>query len=87
MDVTTMNKAVELNNKINNLTDAYNCFDYKPEASSNTVSLNPELIIEYDGDGRDTFKIPMSLSKNLIVFLKEEIIKQRDIAVAEFNNL
>jgi hypothetical protein len=85
MDTTTLEKANELNVKISEFSAVLNCFEY--ESFGETISLNPRLIIEFDGDGRDQLKIPMNLSKQLTDLLKAEIIKGRDAAVAEFNAL
>jgi hypothetical protein len=87
MDTTTLNKANELNRKIEEFTAALHCFEWTPIEDEPPVSLNPRLIIEYDNDGREQTAIPMNLSNALVDFLKAEIIKGRDDAVAEFNRL
>lgn len=87
MDVTTLEKANELNRKIKEFGDALICFEFPQEYGGG--STNPRIIIEHDGfdNDREETKLPMNLSDNLISFLKDEIIKWRDIAVAEFNAL
>jgi hypothetical protein len=86
MDITTLTKANQLNQKIKEFSEALNCFEWDKEYGGGTT--NPRLIIEFDGcDGRETQPLPMTLSNALVSFLKEEIIKGRDAAVSEFNNL
>ncbi len=86
MDVTTLEKANALNRKINEFQLALNCFQWEQDDDGGTT--NPRLIIEFDGgDGRETKPVPMNLSDALVSFLKAEIIKGRDAAVAEFNAL
>ena len=86
MDITTLEKANELNRKIKEFQQALNCFQWEQEYGGGTT--NPRLIIEFDGgDGRETQPLPMNLSDALVSFLKAEIIKGRDAAVAEFNAL
>lgn len=86
MDITTLEKANELNRKINEFQQALNCFQWEDEYGGGTT--NPRLIIEFDDcDGRETLPLPMNLSDALVSFLKAEIIKGRDAAVAEFNAL
>lgn len=91
MDVTTLEKANELNRKIKEFSEALNCFEWQPycdeERKDIRVSTNPELIIEFDGDGREQIKLPMNLSGMLVEFLKKEIRKGRDEIVKEFNEL
>ena len=89
MDIATLGKANELNKKIKELTESLNCFEFThPKDESKKYSTNPRLIINYDGgDGRETLPLPMNLSDALVSFLKAEIIKGRDAAVAEFNAL
>ena len=86
MDITTLEKANELNRKITEFQYALNCFQWEKEYGGH--STNPTLFIEFDGfDGREMQSLPMNLSDELVKFLKEEIIKGRDAAVAEFNAL
>jgi hypothetical protein len=91
MDITTLEKANNLNKKIKEFSEALNCFEWQPypdeERSEVRISTNPQLIIEYDGDGREQVYIPMTLNEVLINFLKSEIKKQLDINVKEFNSL
>lgn len=87
MDITTLEKANALNKKIKEFTEALNCFEWKPDEKTEPISTNPRLIIEFDYDGREQQPLPMNLSDELVKFLKAEIIKGRDIAVAEFNAL
>lgn len=85
MDITTLEKGNQLNRKINEFTQALNCFEWPEEYGSG--SRNPRLIIEFDDDGRETQPLPMNLSNEIVAFLKQEIIKGRDAAVEEFNAL
>lgn len=86
MDITTLEKANMLNKKTKEFTEALSCFQWEEEYGGGTT--NPKLIIEFDGgDGRETQPLPMDLSDGLVSFLKAEIIKGRDAAVAEFNAL
>ena len=86
MDVTTLEKANELNKKIREFQQALNCFQWEEEYGGG--STKPRLIIEFDGaDGREEQPLPMNLSDVMVSFLKAEIIKGRDTAVAEFNAL
>ena len=89
MDITTLEKANELNKKIKEFTEALNCFEWThPTDESQKFSTKPRLIIDFDGiDGREQIALPMNLSDTLVSFLKAEIIKGRDVAVAEFNAL
>ena len=84
MDITTLEKANELNKKIKEFQLALNCFEWEKEYGGGTT--NPRLIIEFDGcDGRETQSLPINLSDTLVSFLKAQIIKARDASVAEFN--
>ena len=86
MDLTTLEKANELNRKIREFQQALNCFQWEEEYGGG--STNPRLIIQFDGpDGRENTPLPMNLSNGLVKFLKAEIIKGRDAVVAEFNAL
>lgn len=86
MDIKTLEKAYELNRKIKEFTEALNCFQWSDEYGGG--STNPRLIIEFDGgDGREEQPLPINLSDELTSFLKAEIIKGRDAAVAEFDAL
>jgi hypothetical protein len=86
MDITTLDKANALNRKIKEFQQAFNCFQWEEEYGGG--STNPILIIEFAGpDGRETQQLPLKLSDAMVSFLKTEIIKGRDAAVAEFNIL
>lgn len=85
MDITTLEKANELNRKIKEFTEALNCFEWEEEGKK--YSTNPTLIIEFDRDDREQQRLPMNLSNELVAVLKTEIINGRDNAVAEFNAL
>lgn len=89
MDITTLDQANELNQKIKEFTEALNCFEWThPEDEKIKLSTNPRLIIEYNGgDGRELVALPMNLSDSMVGFLKQEIIKGRDEAVVNFNAL
>lgn len=85
MDVTTLQKANELDHKINKLTEALNCFEW-PDTKE--ASRNPIIIIEYDDyDGREEHRLPFGLSQELIQVLKREIKANLDKLVKEFNEL
>jgi len=87
MDTTTLKRANELNQKIKEYSEALNCFEWESE-NEIKVSTNPHLIIEFDGeDGREQIKLPMNLSDVMVGFLKQEIIKGRQLAVDAFNAL
>ena len=87
MTFTTLEKANELSRKIQDFEEALNCFDFNPEPDKPPFSLNPTLIIEYDGDGREQHTLPMHLSNAMVAFLKKEISKALELAVAEFYSL
>jgi hypothetical protein len=92
MDITTLEKANELNRKIKQFSEALNCFEMEPycdgERNNVRVSTNPQIIIEYDGgDERELIKIPMALNEVLINFLLKEIKTGLDKTVEEFNAL
>ena len=86
MDVTTLQKANELNQKIKKLTEALHCFEW-PDTKE--VSRNPLIIIEYDDyEGyREKQLLPFGLSQELIQVLKTEIKANIYKAVQEFNEL
>lgn len=87
MDITTLEKANQLNRKIKEFTEALNCFEWQVDEGQPKISTNPRLIVEFDGDGREQLMIPMALNKTLVDFLKNEIIEGRNTAVSEFNDL
>jgi len=82
MDIPKLDKANDLYRKIREFEEALNCFNWGEEYGGD--STNPRLIIEFDRDGREQNPLPMNLSNELVKFLKEEIMKGRDIAVSEF---
>jgi len=86
MDITTLEKANELIKKIKELQQALNCFEWDQEYGGGTT--NPRLIIEFDGgDGRETQPLRINLNDATLSFLRAGIIKDRDAAVDEFNEL
>jgi hypothetical protein len=87
MDVTTLKRANELNEKIKVLQEVLNYFEWSEEDGGG--SRNPGIIIEYDDeDGvRSREKIPIQLSNDVVTTLKSEVKKARDGFVVEFNNL
>lgn len=90
MDITTLDKANNLNRKIKEFQQALNCFEYNyGEKDAEKFDRTPRLILDVDDldNGREQIDIPMNLSNELISFLKTEIIKGRDKAVKEFNAL
>jgi len=78
----TLNKANELNNKINELKLVLRCFEWNPsdidkDLKDEVFSTNPELIIEFDGgDGREVQKIPIKLNSTFITLINDEIKKE-----------
>jgi len=76
MDVTTLEKANNLNNQINKYSDVIYL-----------LKKNAQLILEVDDDGREQIKINMPLSNELVAILIKETNKIREAAVTEFNNL
>jgi len=89
MDVTTLNKANDLNRKINEITDILRCFTWPDDMGPKNISRFPLLIIEFDSEegGRDHRKLPIEMSDDMIAYIKNELISARDEAVFEFNNL
>lgn len=87
MDIKTLETANDLNEEIKYFNEALNCFEWETIDGSK-ISTNPRLIIEFDGsDDREQLKLPLVLSETMIEFIKKEIIKGRDAALAEFNDL
>jgi len=90
MDKITLQKAIDLDEKIKKLNEALESFEWEdPENSNKKYSRNPQLIIESDDgdDMREEYIIPFALSEEFIEILKAEIKKKRDQAVSEFNAL
>lgn len=86
MDITTLERANELNRKIRECKETLDCFDLRN--GEMIYSLNPRLIIEFEGgDGREQHPLPLNLSNELVSFIKAEIVKCRETAVSEFNAL
>jgi hypothetical protein len=84
MDIQTLKKANDLNQKIKELNEALNCFEWSPEESIAPISTNPRILIEFDGDGREQIKLPLVLSDVLVAILKKEIVTARESALSEF---
>jgi hypothetical protein len=81
-----LQQANELKKKIDALKVIGDCFEFN--AAGKTYSLNPLLIIEFDGpDGREQRKVPLAINyemhKSLMKYVKEGI----ESAENEFNNL
>lgn len=89
MNIETLHKANELYRKIKDYEEALNCFEYKYADNEESYDRTPRLILDVDDldNGREQIAIPMILSKEMVSFLKTEIIKGRDKAVREFNSL
>ncbi len=89
MDVTTLEKGLELNKKINQCTAVLDCFEWKDEAGNPSgVSTNPRIIIEYDGgDDREDLEVPFELNVAIIKTIKYWTLNHRELAVVEFNSL
>ena len=87
MNAATLQKANELNKRIKEFTEAQNCFELE-DLSGKKISTNPRLIIDFDGvDGREQIFFPLGLSETMVGFLKQEINKARNAAIAEFQAL
>ena len=89
MDITTLEKANQLDKKIRGLSEVLDCFEWNPGEDEKPISLYPRIIIEYNNShgNRDQQPLSMGLNKELATFLKAEIVKIRDSAVTEFNAL
>jgi hypothetical protein len=84
MDIETLEKANSLNQKIKQLDEALNCFEWIQGESIPPISRNPRIIIEFDNDGREQIKLPFLLSNFLVTILKKEILSARESALSEF---
>jgi hypothetical protein len=76
MTAETLAEANELNKSIREFQQALNCFEWEnPEDPTIKISLNPRLIIEFDGDDecREQRKVPMNLSSAFVDFVKLEL--------------
>lgn len=89
-----MQKANALYQKIRELQEALSCFEYQPypdspdkEKREKVVSTNPELIVEYDGDGREKVKLPLRLNESLIETLKLELMRELEKTIQAFDDL
>jgi len=89
MEIEKLKKGNELSQKINELNDALNCFEWwEFDEDAPKVSTNPRLIIEFDGaDGREQAKVPMNLSEFLTDLLKNTIKSELEKAQSEFDKL
>ena len=89
MDITTLEKANELNKKIKNLSEVIYCLsELHPEHHNQKMRRNPRLIIEHDGpDEREQIPLSMELNGAFISFVKKKLIETREAAVKEFNEL
>lgn len=94
MELETLKIGNELQNKIKGLKESLECFEEThefPKGKSNTVSLNPEIIIEYDyfdpDHTRCTHKIPMKLNNEFIILLKDKIKSELEKTKKQFKEL
>jgi len=87
MDKLKLDQANKLNQKIREFSEALNCFEWKHSEDSEPISLNPRLIIEFDGDGREQIVLPMNLNNEMIAFLKSAIKQGLEEATNEFDAL
>lgn len=81
----TLNKAVKLNNRIEQFNEALNAFTYTDGSSK-----DPVLIIDHwdeSGEVREQTKLHFSLNYELIGILKAEIIKEKNKAESELDTL
>ena len=86
MNLTTLKRANELSRKIDQLKTALDTFEWSEYYGGG--SKNPKIIIEHDGcDGRETHILPMLMSDNLLIVLKQEINKNLAEALREFDEL
>jgi hypothetical protein len=88
MTTEKLEMANNLKSYINDCDRSLNCFSFTHEGKD--ISLNPELIIECDGEdefGRYQMKLPFDLNETLIGWLKNHIKEQREIAIAQFISL
>lgn len=90
-----LQKGKELEKKIKNLTEAYECFEWKPYSdypgyeNTRPVSTNPRIIIEYDDgdDGRTTTHLPMELSDSFVAQIKLQISAELEALNKELDEL
>ena len=87
MDIATLETANNLHRKIKQLDSALDCFEWSPGEGKPPISTNPQIIIEYDNDGREECKLPMPLSNALVEVLKKEILIARESALSAFSAL
>jgi hypothetical protein len=87
MNKETLEKANKLNRRITEFDQALNCFEWSPDEDTAPISTNPQIIIEYDLDGREQVKLPMILSDELVKILKIAIIEGKTAAEKEFEML
>ncbi len=86
MEREKLEKANELDKKIREYKEALNCFQWE-DNDGGLHSTNPALIIEFDNDGREQIKLPMTLSDSVVNLLKEIITASLETTQKEFNNL
>ena len=99
MTTDKLKKANELSKLINEHKSALCCFEYDANEHFNSTlpedkrlppkmfSTNPQLIIEYDGDGREQQIIPMVLSDILVETLKQSIKENLIYLEKQFKDL
>jgi hypothetical protein len=86
MDISTLQKANELNKKIKDLETAFDCFEWDKQYGGG--SKNPRIVIEFDDcDGRSKHLLPMTLNENFISVLKAEIANELTKSKMMFNSL
>ena len=89
MDDEKLQQANKLKQRINEFKEALNCFEWThPEDVSLKYSTDPRLIIEFNGgDGREQIPLPLILSNEFILFMKQEIGNGLQAAEKEFEDL
>lgn len=90
MELSTLQRANELQARIRAFETALECFEEKyGENEEYTFNKTPQIIINIDdGDGgRENIPIPMVLNNGLIDFLKVEIESTLEETKTEFENL
>lgn len=86
MDVTTLEKANELNQKIKELSEFLKQYE---EEFDKVYTREPRLLIEFYGDDSEkkTYPVPKYLSDLHLKFIKKQAVLHLQSAVIEFNDL